>query len=252
MNRLSSSLSLLNLPHLASRPKTVEIPASDSNPKINVEYLYSVRAIRDYTPQNELEFELFENEIYYVSEDKGNFLYIHTRDNSAFGFAPTNFLKRQKPIVSLIGFSFKGYQATAEDELTVTANAKLVISAIEDDYVYCKLFGVDKLITAEGKLPLKIVYIEGNTAILPKISDYLTPKISISRTSSQKSVSLPSPINADEEKVMSKLIAQQQRKSRSGSFVRSKSQLGSVSWSNLVTAGSRNSVYIDDKDPEFQ
>ena len=213
-------------------------PKSSTNvsaTKLKSEYLYSVKAVKDYAPEHELEIYLFEGEIYYVSEETDKFLYIHSRGNTASGYAPSNYLKRQAPVSSLIGYCIKDYEAEHDEEMSVADKEKLIIVATQNEYAYCTKVDCTNGKDLVGKVPLEFVYVEGDLMQLPTLSDYLIGNASTSDYPTTKSIETANGHNnvlmsPTEEKKMLKLIKNRE------------SQISRFSWLRL----SPQSIPIDD------
>ena len=194
------------------------------------EFLYTVKAVRDYVPLNEHEIELKENEIYHVSEERDYYLYVHSQNTVLLspsqpqeaklaGYAPKNFLTKQKPLISLLGFTINDYKAANLEELTTFTLDKLLIVAYEGDFMYCKkVNGIGKNANISGKVPSSSIFIEGDISLLPELSEYRARNIlrpasyaTLKRSSDLATRSLPRSVNnPKEEKTMSRLRAQTQ------------------------------------------
>ena len=193
------------------------ITAKETKSKPKVEYLYTVKAVKNYLPVNELEIELHEGEIYYVSEEKDYHFFVHSLPRKEKGYCPKNFLQRQNQFVSLLGFTIEDYKSKTPEELTTFIGDNLIIVAIENEHVHCKKSNASGIgAKISGKVPIKCLFIEGDISSLPLLTDYRIRTMEKKQAKVKQRLQIDvSPIKSlsrtpEEEKVAAKLRSQSQ------------------------------------------
>ena len=182
-----------------------------SSPPTPPQYLYSVKAIKNYDPDTNLEIHLVENEIYLVLEELNLFYLAYSKTTRQTGYVPKNYTKKHDQYTCFGGFSLLDYSSEVFGELKTSKNDKLIIVARDGlEFVYCKKITSDSIdAQAYGKLPVSSVYVEGSLSKLPTLEEYKfrnSPKSPQNR--SRRNTGTPAMIDVTDERIMEKLLAQ--------------------------------------------
>ncbi len=217
-------------------------------PQPQITYLFSVKAIRDYSPNVEEELEMKENEMMLVVEEKQDFYYAYSPTLSQYGYIPKNFTSKELPFVSIPAFALLDYGGDFDEFLYVEKNEKLIVVARDkesNDFVYCKR---NKIGQQFGKLPIDVLFMDGSIDKLPIFEEYKNRHFPKDRNRSASSASVqPYKTSIEEDKIMKKLIMQTSssslRESKSKNYRVSRSL--SMSFSSL--SRSRKSIIKPDE-----
>ncbi len=188
-----------------------------SHPELDVSF--PVVATKNYKAGNIHEMDLIEKQTYYVLNEKDLFYLLFDSRTKIKGYAPKNYLMRQKPLTAYSAVCIYDFTATSDKEMSCLEGDKVIVVAkCNSGYVLCK--NITRVVP-NGKVPLQYLSIEGDIENLMNLDDYRNRTSSSgdttntrTSTSNIRSRSNTGPLNHDEEdKILEKISTSKARSS---------------------------------------